>query len=388
MFLAHKDQAFSVFKKFHKEVTNARDTSVIAIRSDHGTEFENYLFDEFCSKKGITHNFSAPRTPQQNRVVERKNRTLEEMARTMLCESNLPKYFWGEAINTSCHILNRVLLRPIIKKTPYELWKNRKPKVNYFHIFGCRCFVHNNGKDNLGKFDSKSDEGIFLGYSTTSKAYRVFNKRTLVIEESIHVVFDDSSDISSSKRVNFDDDTEILEEKIDEMTLQDNSQKLIEDASSSQETIVDHGLTKAWRYAHRHSKELILDDPSQPIRTRASLRNLNNHLAFVLHFEPKRIEEAEKDVNWINAMQEELNQFTRNKVWNLVERPSEYPIIGTKWIYKNKLDENGIVIRNKARLVAKGYNQEEGIDFDETFAPVARLEAIRLLLAFSSSLFL
>ncbi len=84
-------------------------------------------------------------------------------------------------------------------------------------------------------------------------------------------------------------------------------------------------------------------------------------------------------------MQEELNQFTRNKVWNLVERPSEYSIIGTKWIYKNKLDENGIVIRNKARLVAKGYNQEEGIDFVETFAPVARLEAIRLLLAFACS---
>ena len=136
------------------------------------------------------------------------------------------------------------------------------------------------------------------------------------------------------------------------MGLQDDNQKLIEGESSNQEPIVDHGLTKAWRYAHGHPKELILDDPSQPVRTRASLRNFNNHLAFVSHFEPKHIEEAENDVNWINAMQEELNQFTRNKVWDLVERPSEYPIIGTKWIYKNKLDENGIVIRNKARLVA------------------------------------
>ena len=101
-------------------------------------------------------------TPQQNGVVERKNRTLIEMARTMLNEYSLPTYFWAEAINTSCYILNRVSKRPILNKTPYELWKGRKPNLDYFHAFG--CFIHNNGKDNLGKFDPKSDKEIFLGY--------------------------------------------------------------------------------------------------------------------------------------------------------------------------------------------------------------------------------
>ena len=127
------------------------------------------------------------------------------MARTMLCKNNLPKYLWAEAVNTACYILNRALIRPILKKTPYELWHGRKPNIGYFHIFGCKCFVHNNDKNNLRKFDAKADEGIFLGYSTTSKAYRIFNKCSLVIEESIHVIFDESV-VQNSKHLEEEDE--------------------------------------------------------------------------------------------------------------------------------------------------------------------------------------
>ena len=101
---------------------------------------------DYCNEHGLSHNFSAPRTPQQNGVVERKNRTLEEMARTMLIASGLPRNFWAEAVNTACYIINRVLLRPITSKTPYELFKGIKPNISYFRVFGCRCFVHVNGK--------------------------------------------------------------------------------------------------------------------------------------------------------------------------------------------------------------------------------------------------
>ena len=115
------------------------------------------------------------------------------MARSMLCENRLPKYFWAEAVNTACYITNRALIRPLLKKTPYELYKGKKPNVEYFRAFGCRCFFLNNGKDHLGKLDSKADEGIFLGYNSNSASYRIFNKKTLIIESSVHVTFDESN---------------------------------------------------------------------------------------------------------------------------------------------------------------------------------------------------
>ena len=120
-----------------------------------------------------------------------KSRTLEDMTRKMLVASGLPKNFWAEALNTSCYIINKCMIKPILNKTPYELFKGRKPNITHLRVFGCKCYVHNNGKDALGKLDPRSDEAIFLRYSSHSKAYKVFNKRTLCVEESVHVLFDD-----------------------------------------------------------------------------------------------------------------------------------------------------------------------------------------------------
>ena len=123
LFLANKDDAFNMFVKLCNKIQNEKDYKIVAIRSDRGGEFRNAYFEEYCDNNGINHNFSSPRTPQQNGVVERKNRTIQEMARTMLNEHKLPTYFWAEAVNTACYVLNRVLLRPKIKETPYKLWK-------------------------------------------------------------------------------------------------------------------------------------------------------------------------------------------------------------------------------------------------------------------------
>ena len=156
------------------------------------------VFDKFFDENGIEHNFAFPRASPQNGIVERKNRTLQDMARTMLNEFNISKTFWAEAVNTACYVSNHVYIHPAFKKTPYELWNDKTPKIDYFRVFGCKCFILNTLRD-LDHFYSKYDEGIFIGYSERSKAYRVYNKATLRVEETLHVKFIENSLNSSFK---------------------------------------------------------------------------------------------------------------------------------------------------------------------------------------------
>ncbi|KAK2449666.1 hypothetical protein QL285_008838 [Trifolium repens] len=162
-FIREKSDAFDVFKELCYLIQKGQGSEVIRIRSDHGKEFEQEL--------------SAPITPQQNGVVERKNRTLPECTKAMLHAQKLPYHFWAEAMHTTCHIHNRVTLRKATKATQYELWKGRKPTVKYFHVFGTVCYVLVD-REQRRKLDPKSDEGIFMGYSANNRAYRVYNKRT------------------------------------------------------------------------------------------------------------------------------------------------------------------------------------------------------------------
>ncbi|GJQ95116.1 retrovirus-related pol polyprotein from transposon TNT 1-94 [Tanacetum coccineum] len=157
-FLKDKTEAFDQFEIFSKKIQNQLGCTIVSIRTDHGREFDNEVqFGEFCDANGITHNFSAPRTPQSNGVVERKNRTLQEMSRTMLNEQSLPQKFWCNAVDTSTYILNRILIRAILGKTPYEILRGRKPTLDYFRVFRSKCFILNT-KDYLTKFDPKSYE--------------------------------------------------------------------------------------------------------------------------------------------------------------------------------------------------------------------------------------
>ncbi|XP_073287691.1 uncharacterized protein [Primulina huaijiensis] len=194
-FLREKSDTFAAFKKLHAKITNLHDLRVGKIRTDHGKEFENSHFTSFCEKRGITHEFSAPKTPQQNGIAERKNRTLQEMARVMLSSKNISKRFWAEALNTACHISNRVYLRSGSTMTSYEIIMGKRPNLKYFHVFGCVCYVLND-RDHLAKFDSKSDKCLFLGYSSNSRAYRMYNLRTRTTMESINIVFDDLADLT------------------------------------------------------------------------------------------------------------------------------------------------------------------------------------------------
>lgn len=437
LFLQSKDEATQLIIDHIKKIEVEAGLPVRIIRSDNGTEFKNAYLNQFCTEKGISRQYSAPRTPQQNGVVERKNRTLVEAARTMISQSNLPTYFWAEAINTACYTQNRTLINKEHDKTPYEIMANKRPTLSYFHVFGAKCFVLKDGNEHLGKFDPKAEEGIFIGYSLEAKAYRIYMIKDQKVIESLNVTFDDTklpslqrekdsesliienlhedfSDTEEEPEVdtgiinnNVNDSSPTNDSRITTSRTQDASRSTTHYGESSVSASNNSGgagegstshtqhnyeqgetsrpyLPRQRVWSRDHPFELIIGDPESGVRTRRATEDECNYAGFISETEPKKVEDALKDPDWVIAMQEELNQFERQKVWTLVPRPRNRSVIGTKWVFRNKLDEQGIVTRNKARLVAKGYSQEEGIDYDETYAPVARLEAIRMFLAFAA----
>ncbi|GJT15213.1 ribonuclease H-like domain-containing protein [Tanacetum coccineum] len=187
-FLATKDETRRILKTFITGIENQINHKVKIIRCDNGTEFKNNDMNQFCGIKGIKREFSVARTPQQNGVADRKNRTLIEAARTMLADSLLPTTFWAEAVNTICYVQNRVLVTKPHNKTPYKLLLGRPPSISFMRPFGCPVTILNT-LDPLGKFDEKADEGFLVGYSINSKAFRVFNTRTRKVEENLHINF-------------------------------------------------------------------------------------------------------------------------------------------------------------------------------------------------------
>ncbi|GJR03391.1 retrovirus-related pol polyprotein from transposon TNT 1-94 [Tanacetum coccineum] len=480
-----KIQAPEMIMSFIRMVENQNDVKVKQIRTDNGTAFRNHEFRSFCDEKGISQNFSSPYTPEQNGVAERRNKTLIEAARTMLNGSVLSKHFWTDAVRIACYTQNRSIIVKRHDKTSYEIFKERIHDISYFHVFGCPVFIHNH-KDHLGKFDAKADDGYFLGYSSVSKAFRVYNTRRQQIEETYHVTFDESMeairftntlvdeigiDDSSryppdefqeddpSRQYQVDSDvsyyiiphgrslTEITQEnhvpevvapnepeilhtedtegppdpintegtheqniQNDQMITQPTDvpsgnntevsgsiiEPLVPDVTQShitnQASTSSHPVPQD-RWSRDQHIELvnIIGDPGEGMLTRSMAAKLTAASAseclfadFLFEIEPKKVSEALKHPGWIDAMHEELNQFYRNKVWTLVPLPYGKIAIGSKWVFRNKKDEHGTTTKNKGRLVAQWYSQEEGIDYDKTFALVARMETIRIFLAFAT----
>nr|GEX51300.1 retrovirus-related Pol polyprotein from transposon TNT 1-94 [Tanacetum cinerariifolium] len=240
------------------------------------------------------------------------------MSRTMLNEQSLPKKFWCNTVDTSTYILNRILIRAILGKTPYELLR----------------------------------------------------------EQSLNVTFDETPPPSKTSPLVDDDlDEEEAIKVIEKKNLENN----IVDETLEIDEIVNIKESK------NHPLENVTGNLNQKT-LRSQAQNKGNLFCFISTIELKNVNEALGDESWIVAMQEELNQFVANDVWELVPQPKNMTIIGTKWVFRNKVDENGIVSRNKDKLVAQGHNQQEGIDYDETYASVARLESIRILLAYACAL--
>ncbi|GKD23292.1 putative ribonuclease H-like domain-containing protein [Tanacetum coccineum] len=508
-----KDETSGILKDFIRQIKNQLNQKVKTIRCDNGTEFKNRDIIEFCGSKGIKREYSNARTPQQNGVAERKNRTLIEAARTMLADSFLPNTFWAEVVSTACYVLNRVLVTKPQNKTPYELITSKIPIISYIRPFGCHVTILNT-IDHLGKFEEKSDEGFLVGYSLNNKAFRPItaeNKanKTAGPKEANHSAFKSLEAKNGGEKPNGDTGSKTNEEPVDQedqafleelerlkrqekeandaaeafrkefaqctedlllqagaaratstntvntvstpvstaspsrvfsaggpsypdltnndqddsqipalMDIYDNpSNGIFTNASyddegvvadfTNLETTVNVSPIPTSRIHSIHPTTQILGDPTSAVQTRSKVnkssgahafvsyiqkQRRNNHkdfqhclfACFLSQIEPKKISQALEDESWVDAMQEELLQFKIQKVWILVDLPFGKKAIRTKWVYRNKKDERGVVVRNKARLVAQGYRQEEGIDYDEVFAPVARIEAIRIFLAFAS----
>ncbi|GJU90100.1 retrovirus-related pol polyprotein from transposon TNT 1-94 [Tanacetum coccineum] len=273
----------------------------------------------------------------------------------------------------------------------------RSPDISYFHVFGCPVHIRNH-MDHLGKFDEKADDGFFLGYSPVAKAFRVTEGDAINYNENISFLDDEFLE-PKSEVTKCPGNTEYPSE----FTEADNhpalnehdqaeSANLLESAEPQNNVIIEPIIPQD-RWSRENHIELvnIIGEPLTGITTRRKIRDSDAasaseclYVNFLSEMEANKLIKSLEEEGWIISMQKALNQFERNKVWTLVPKPYCKTIIGTKWIWKNKMDENGIVIKNKARLVAQGYNQQEGTDYKETFAPVARLEAIRIFLAYAA----
>ncbi|GJR65763.1 retrovirus-related pol polyprotein from transposon TNT 1-94 [Tanacetum coccineum] len=359
------------------------------IRTDNGTEFVNQVMSKYYEGVGIFHQKSVPRTPQQNGVVERRNRTLVEAARTMLIFSKAPMFLWAEAVATACYTQNRSLIHTRHNKTPYELVHDKKPDLTFLRVFGALCYPTNDSED-LGKFQAKADIGIFVGYAPSRKGYRIFNKRTRRLMETIHVTFDEMHPTMAPVRMSSgpepiimtpgqlksglaptDKELEMLfQPMFDEYVEQSRvnepvpsatavnaqvvppgtslSTTIAQDApstSASSSTSDMHHLVRHQaepnqvtqppehlrRWTKDHPLDNIIGNPSCPVSTRKQL--VSDALWACFHTEPvpksqtQELQNCRDRNSWFQAMQVKFTNLDRLVVWELVPRPNLVMVI-------------------------------------------------------------
>ncbi|GJX04379.1 integrase, catalytic region, zinc finger, CCHC-type containing protein [Tanacetum coccineum] len=322
-------------------------------------------------------------TPQQNGVVERRDHTLVEAARTMLIFSKAPMFLWADVVATAYYTQNRSLINTRHNKTPYELVHDKKPDLTFFQVFGALCYPTNNSED-LGKLQPTADIGIFVGYAPSRKGYRIYNKRTRRIMETIHVQFDELSEPMA----------------------------LMQLSTGPAPTFLMPGLISsgfvpnpvpAVPYVPPTNKEMeilfqpMFDEYLEPLRVKKQVspalavlvpvNSAGSPSSTTIDQDAPSPRNGARITHLIMSLEIPLDRYPPEN--NLQPMPLPQPdyvmIIALKWIYKVKLDEYGDVLKNKARLVAKGYQQEEGINSEESLTPVTCIEAIRIFIANATS---
>ncbi|KAI5336669.1 hypothetical protein L3X38_015937 [Prunus dulcis] len=386
-FIRNKSSALECFRKFKAMTELQSGYKIKGLRSDRRGEFLSSEFNNFCAEVGIQRQLTVAYSPQQNGVAERKNRTVVEMAKSMLHEKSIPYEFWAEAVNTAVYLLNRCPTKALNKVTPFEAYTGRKPGIAHLKIFGSPCHVlipsalrH--------KLEENSHKCILVGYGLCEKGYRIFDpsSRKIILSRDVH--FDEDGLWKWENEQKGEITVSMPAENLNCEPSLDLDTPLQMDAGTTVQDEPSQDLDASTQMGENTIlQEERISGSSQAIdHTPKKWRSVNEIMAQCNIFivEPESFEDANLDESWRNAMKAELEMIEKNNTWQLVDRPFGKPIIGVKWVYKTKLNLDGSVQKNKARLVAKGYSQKPGIDYNETFAPVARLDTIRTLIALAA----
>ena len=391
-FLKNKSEVLDKFKDFHSYATNVSGKGIKVIRTDNGGEYCSTEFESFLKENGIVHQLTVPYNPAQNGVAERMNRTVMESARAMMSHSNLPNQFWAEAVNTSVYIRNRCPTNALDSVTPYECLFKQKPDVGNLHVFGCVGYVHipDGQRTKLGV---KSTKSIFVGYPEGTKGYKLYDPSSRKFIRSRDVVFQERKfyDFGNKQSVSCYD-----HEDVKDVPVAINVPVVGNDDENPERAPDDENANAGNMNRNNQVGATYEDNFMEGVRQVGEKRvrrpparyveecHITNNLTADNIDEPSNVHEAitgEYSSEWKNAMESEYNSLLENNTWDLVPPPENKNVIGSKWVYKVKRNADGSIERFKARLVAQGYSQSQGIDYEEVFAPVARYNSIRSLLA-------
>ncbi|KAL0270911.1 UNVERIFIED_CONTAM: hypothetical protein PYX00_008181 [Menopon gallinae] len=376
--LKNKSEVLEKFKIFKARAENITGRKIKYIRTDNAREYLSKEFNNLLERNGISRQLSAEYTPQQNGIAERTNRTLVEMARCLMLQGNLPQSLWAEAINTANFLRNRCPTKALNDKTPFEAWSGQKPYVGFFRIIGSKAVVLDKGQKR-GKFEAKGETHVLVGYSEESKAYRLWKKGSKTVIRSRDVrFFEDITDNDGGRIQPFD-----LHDGTPSVTREDNSSAeggTDEEPSSCDE--MDPEENQAIQPSSSGSMHQPRRGPGRPKKLYTGKPGRPKKL---YHKVDKALGSPEAE-EWHEAIAKEISSILQKKTWKLIDRPVGCKTIGCRIVLTNKYNEDGTIQKRKARLVAKGYSQRPGIHFKETFAPVARISSIRLLLALATKM--